>query len=53
MPYMEMERKLDRDHSNFIHAVKSIENLRECDIETRAIIEGIETEYPWLRKEVA
>lgn len=53
MPYMEMERKLDRDHTNFIHAVRTIEGLREYDIETRAIIEGMETEYPWLREEVA
>ena len=51
MPYMEMERKLDRDHANFIHAVKTIENLRECDIETRAVIEGLESEFPWLRGE--
>lgn len=51
MPYMEMQEKLDRDHSNFIHAVKSIENLREYDVETRAVIDGLETEFPWLKGE--
>jgi len=49
MPYMEMEAKLDRDHTNFIYAVKAIEERREYDVQTREVIEGLETEYPWLK----
>ena len=49
MPYMEMEAKLDRNHTNFIYAVKAIEERREYDVQTREVIEGLETEYPWLK----
>lgn len=51
MPYLEMQEKLDRDHSNFIYAVRQIEDLREYDVETRAVIDGLESEFPWLRGE--
>jgi len=51
MKYMDLGEKLNRNHANIIHAVKSIENLREYDIETRAVIDGLESEFPWLRGE--
>ena len=51
LTYMQMQEKLDRDHSNVIHAVKTIENLREYDVETRSVIDGLESEFPWLRGE--
>ena len=51
MKYMDLGQKLNRNHANIIHAVKSIENLREYDVETRAVIDGLESEFPWLRGE--
>lgn len=51
MPYMEMQEKLDRDHSNFIHAVKSVEDGRVYDVEVKAMLDGLESEFPWLKGE--
>ena len=43
----------NRDHSNFVHAIRNVENLRSYDFETKAMLEGIEDEHPWLKvKEV-
>ena len=47
---MEVGKKFDRDHTNVTHAVKRIKQWRECDPEVRAMLEGIEDEYPALRK---
>ena len=41
--------KFDRVHSNVTHAVKKIKQWRECDEEIRAMLEGIEGEYPQLK----
>lgn len=51
LKYMDLGEKFNRNHANIIHAVKSIENLREYDVETRSVIDGLETEFPWLRGE--
>lgn len=51
--YHELGRKFKVDHSAIVYGVQSIENRLEYDIETRAIIEGLESEYPWLRKDAA
>jgi chromosomal replication initiation ATPase DnaA len=48
---VEVGRKFKRDHSNVTHAVKKVKQWRECDWEVRAMLEGIEDEYPVLRKE--
>ena len=48
---VEVGRKFKRDHSNVTHAVKRVKQWRECDWEVRAMLEGIEDEYPVLRKE--
>ena len=48
---VEVGRKFQRDHSNVTHAVKKVKQWRECDWEVRAMLEGIEDEYPTLRKE--
>ena len=50
---MEVGKKFDRDHTNVTHAVKRIKQWRECDPEVRAMLEGIEDEYPALRKNAA
>ena len=47
---MEVGKKFDRDHSNVTHAVRRIKEWRECDPEIRAMLEGIEDEYPALKK---
>ena len=53
MKYDDMEEKFDRDHSNLIYACHQIRDRRIYDWETKAMLEGIEDEYPWLKgKEV-
>jgi hypothetical protein len=39
--------KVDRSYA--VHAYRKIENWRETDWETRAMIEGIEDEFPVLK----
>jgi chromosomal replication initiator protein len=51
LKYEEMENKFDRDHSNIVYGVKAIEDRLEVDIETQAMIHGLESEFPWLRGE--
>jgi chromosomal replication initiation ATPase DnaA len=48
---VEVGRKFKRDHSNVTHAVKKVKQWRECDWEVRAMLEGIEDEYPVLKKD--
>ena len=48
---VEVGRKFKRDHSNVTHAVKKVKQWRECDWEIRAMLEGIEDEYPVLKKD--
>ena len=48
---VEVGKKFDRNHTNVTHAVKRIKQWRECDPEIRAMLEGIEDEYPVLRKD--
>jgi len=45
----EVAEKFDRVHSNVTHAVKRVKQWRECDHEIRAMLEGIEGEYPQLK----
>jgi len=53
MKYDDMEEKFDRDHSNLIYACEQIKDRRVYDWETKAMLEGLESEYPWLKgKEV-
>ena len=53
MKYDDMEEKFDRDHSNLIYACDQIRDRRIYDWETKAMLEGIEDEFPWLKgKEV-
>ena len=47
----EVGRKFKRNHSNVTHAVKKVKQWRECDWEIRAMLEGIEDEYPVLKKD--
>jgi chromosomal replication initiator protein len=47
---MEVGKKFDRDHTNVTHAVRRIKEWRECDPEIRAMLEGIEDEYPVLKR---
>ena len=49
MKYDDMEEKFDRDHSNLIYAYQQIRDRRIYDWETKAMLEGIEDEYPWLK----
>ena len=49
MKYDDMEEKFDRDHSNLIYACHQIRDRRIYDWETKAMLEGIEDEYPWLK----
>ena len=45
----EVGEKFDRVHTNVTHAVKRVKQWRECDPEIRAMLEGIEGQYPQLR----
>jgi len=45
----EVGEKFDRVHTNVTHAVKKVKQWRECDPEIRAMLEGIEGQYPQLR----
>ena len=45
----EVAEKFDRVHTNVTHAVKRVKQWRECDHEIRAMLEGIEGEYPQLK----
>jgi len=45
----EVAEKFDRVHTNVTHAVKKVKQWRECDHEIRAMLEGIESEYPQLK----
>lgn len=45
----EVAEKFDRVHTNVTHAVKRMKQWRECDYEIRAMLEGIEGEYPQLK----
>ena len=49
--HMEVGKRFKRDHTNVTHAVRKIKEWRECDPEIRAMLEGIEDEYPVLKKE--
>ncbi len=50
--YMDLGKKFNRNHTNIVYAVKTIENLRQYDVETRSLMEGLESEFPWLKEEV-
>ena len=53
LTYYHMADAFNRDYSNFVHAIRNVENLRSYDFETKAMLEGIEDEHPWLKvKEV-
>ena len=51
MKYIDLERKFDRPYSNMIHAVKAVEDARVYDVEVKAMLDGLESEFPWLRGE--
>ena len=51
LTYKQLAQKFGRDHSNMIFAVKAIEDRKIYDWETKAILEGLESEFPWLRGE--
>ena len=38
-----------RNHSNMLHAERAIEDRKIYDWETKAILEELETEFPWLK----
>lgn len=40
-----------RNHSNMLYAERSIEDRKIYDRETKAILEGLESEFPWLKGE--
>jgi chromosomal replication initiation ATPase DnaA len=46
---VEVGRKFKCDHSSVSHSVRRIKDSREVDPEVRAMLEGIEDEYPVLR----
>ena len=53
LTFYDMRDEFNRDHSNFVHAIRNVENLRSYDFETKAMLEGIENVHPWLKvKEV-
>ena len=53
LTYYDMRDAFNRDHSNFVHAIRNVENLRSYDFETKAMLEGVEDEHTWLKvKEV-
>ena len=45
----EVAEKFGRVHTNVTHAVKKVKQWRECDHEIRAMLEGIEGQYPQLK----
>ena len=45
----DVAEKFGRVHTNVTHAVKRMKQWRECDHEIRAMLEGIEGEYPQLK----
>lgn len=49
----EVGKKFERNRSNVTHAVRRIKEWRECDPEVRSMLEGIEDEYPALKKDSA
>ena len=51
MKYDDMEKKFDRDHSNLIYACEQIKDRRIYDWETKAMLDGLESEFPWLKGE--
>jgi len=51
LTYYHMADAFNRDYSNFVHAIRNVENLRSYDFETKAMLEGIEDEFPWLKGE--
>jgi len=51
LTYKQLAQKFGRDHSNMIFAVKAIEDRKIYDWETKAILEGLESEFPWLKGE--
>jgi|SRR6056300_99578 len=51
MKYMDLGEKFNRNHANMIHAVKAVEDGRVYDVEVKAMLDGLETEFPWLRGE--
>ena len=51
LTYYHMADAFNRDYSNFVHAIRNVENLRSYDFETKAMLEGIEDEHPWLKGE--
>jgi chromosomal replication initiator protein len=53
LKYMDMAKRFKRDHRTFIWAVQAIRDRRECDLQTRTVIEELESEFPWLRKDAA
>ena len=50
--YPEMASLFQRNHAAIHTGVRKIEQWRDCDFETKAIIEGMEEEYPFLQKTV-
>ena len=51
MKYMDLGQKFNRNHTNMIHAVKAVEDARVYDVEVKAMLDGLETEFPWLKGE--
>jgi chromosomal replication initiation ATPase DnaA len=48
---MDLGEKFNRNHANMIHAVRAVEDGRVYDVEVKAMLDGLETEFPWLRGE--
>ena len=48
---MDLGEKFNRNHTNMIYAVKAVEDGRTYDVEIQTMLDGLETEFPWLRGE--
>jgi chromosomal replication initiation ATPase DnaA len=51
MKYIDLGEKFNRTNANIIHAVKTIEDSRTYDVEIQTMLNGLESEFPWLRGE--
>lgn len=51
MKYMDLGEKFNRNHTNMIYAVKAVEDSRTYDVEIQTMLDGLESEFPWLRGE--
>jgi len=52
LKYSDLGFYFNRNHSNMLHADRTINDRKLYDRETRAILDSLESEFPWLQREV-